>query len=386
MGRSFPAAIGLVLLLSVAVVPANAQDDLEQARARREALQADAAATAAALDVLAAEDAEIVAALEQVEGWIDIQEAKLARAELDLEQAIALEQEALERAAALELELEELRHTITEQSVNSYIEGFINDDGLLLRTRDINSVPVLRFILDESTGNTADTADLLRLASELQADAIDEAEEASQRARTIRDDIERRIVELEATRADQQRIRAEVDRRIAELENEAESLAQASADVERFIVAELARIAEEERLRAEEAARIEAEREAERIAAAQEAIDAAEAEAERVAAEEAAAEAQRVADEEAANAAAAAEDEPTPTPMRELTTRRQRRPPRSRPLCQNPSRPPSPAARLPSSGPSPERRCLATASAPILCSAPTACTLALTTTRVGATR
>lgn len=307
MRRSFPAAIGLVLLLSVAVVPANAQDDLEQARARREALQADAAATAAALDVLAAEDAEIVAALEQVEGWIDIQEAKLARAELDLEQAIALEQEALERAAALELELEELRHTITEQSVNSYIEGFINDDGLLLRTRDINSVPVLRFILDESTGNTADTADLLRLASELQADAIDEAEEASQRARTIRDDIERRIVELEATRADQQRIRAEVDRRIAELENEADSLAQASADVERFIVAELARIAEEERLRAEEAARIEAEREAERIAAAQEAIDAAEAEAERVAAEEAAAEAQRVADEEAANAAA--EDE-----------------------------------------------------------------------------
>ncbi len=268
MHRSFAAAT--VLLVLGSILPAAAQDDLGDARAQREALRAEAAATAAAIDELEAEDATIVEALEQIDAWIAVQESRLDRARQELAVKRDIEAEANARAADLEQQIVDLEAEVTAQLIEGYLEGFENNDELLLRADDINTVPILRFVLDETAGLSIAATDLLRLARDEQADAIEEAEAASADAETIAAGIEDQIVELDQSRADQERLRAEVDARIGLLEEEAAILADEDAKVTAFIRAEEERIRreEEERRRAEEEARRRAE--AERLRAEEE--------------------------------------------------------------------------------------------------------------------
>lgn len=300
MHRSFAAATALLVLGSF--LPAAAQDDLDDARAQREALRAEAAATAAAIDELEAEDATIVEALEQIDAWVAVQESRLERAQQELAVKRDIEAEANARAADLEQQIADLEAEVTAQLVEGYLEGFENNDELLLRAEDINTVPILRFVLDETAGISIAATDLLRLARSEQADAIDLAEAASADAAAIAAGIEDQIVELDRSRADQERLRAEVDARIQVLEDEAAILADEDAKVTAFIRAEEERIRreEEERRRAEEEARRRAE--AERLRAEEEARR--EAEEERLEAE------RRQAEEDAAAEDA---DEPEPT-------------------------------------------------------------------------
>ncbi len=291
-------AIAVVLGLLAAVAPLGAQTNLDQARAERQALQAQAAATAGQIDVLEAEDADIVGALADVDGWISAQEALLASAEQDLAATMAAETDERTLAAELALEIEALNAQLTAELVTGYIEGFRSDESLILSTDDMNLVPMLKFVLEESAGVSADTTDRLRTAQEMQADAIEAAEQAAADALLIRDDITVRLGELEITRSTQEQLRTEVNRRIADLEDEAAALAATDAEIEQFIRTEVARLAAEEAARVEaarlEAARIEAQRvEAERVEAARieaERVEAERTEAERVEAERAAAE------------------------------------------------------------------------------------------------
>lgn len=311
--RYLSAALALAVLSTM--LPAGAQDDIEDARAQREVIQADAAANAADIDALTAEDADLVSALADIDSWIAVQEAQLADAEQELASNLEAEVEAHARVAQLDLQIEQLSDALTEQLVNGYIAGLGGDGALILSANDINAVPVLRFVLDESSGASADATDLLRSARQLREDAIVDAEQASANQRLLLADIEQRLSGLEDNRATQDGLRAEVARRIAVLEETAAELASADAEVERFIQAELARIAAEE-----EAARLAAEAEARRVAAEEAARVAAIEEAQRAA--DAQVEADRRAAEEAAAAAEAAEaeangtadDDPEPTP------------------------------------------------------------------------
>ena len=162
MHRSFAAATALLVLGSF--LPAVAQDDLDDARAQRDALRAEAAATAAAIDELEAEDAAIVEALENIEAWIAVQESRLERAEQELAVKREVEAEANARAADLEAQIVDLEAEVTAQLVEGYVEGFENNDELLLRVEDINTVPILRFVIDEAAGSSIAATDLLRLA------------------------------------------------------------------------------------------------------------------------------------------------------------------------------------------------------------------------------
>ena len=59
-----------VLLVISTAVPLSTQESIEDARERREQIQREAAEAAAELDVLAAEDAALVEALERLDAWI----------------------------------------------------------------------------------------------------------------------------------------------------------------------------------------------------------------------------------------------------------------------------------------------------------------------------
>ncbi len=203
-----PLLAALALLTLSGMMPASAQETLEDARARRETIAEEAADNASRIDALEAEDAEIVAALEEIDTWIAIQEARLDRARQELAATVEVEAEAWARADALAARIGELQLELAAQLVDGYVQGFRNDDGLLLDTEDLNSVPLLRFVIDETSGATAATTDLLRLAQDQQADAIAEAEQARREAEDLRDEIEGRIADLEASRVVQEQLRA----------------------------------------------------------------------------------------------------------------------------------------------------------------------------------
>ena len=69
--RSRTAALLVVALVALAIIPAGAQDDrIEDAKAEREAARAEAAERASDLDPLLAEDAELEAAVEALEAHV----------------------------------------------------------------------------------------------------------------------------------------------------------------------------------------------------------------------------------------------------------------------------------------------------------------------------
>ena len=257
-----------VLLLASTVVPVSAQDTIDDARARREVVQEQAADTAAQIDELNAEDADIVEALAQIDTWVAIQASNLERAQQQLEVTRETETDANVRADALGAQVDELEARVLDQIVQSYIGGFRNNDELLLGSQDINDIPLLRFVLDESAGASVDATDLLRLAKSQQAEAIAEAEVATDEALAIEADIQDQIAVLGDSRADQERVRSEVAARVSVLEDTATTLATEDQEIAEFIRAEQERIRleEEERFRVlrEEQARREREaREAE---------------------------------------------------------------------------------------------------------------------------
>ena len=170
-----------------------------------------------------------MAALEEIEAWIAVQDSRLERARQELAVTLEIETEANTRAADLETQIVDLETQVVAQLVDGYIEGFDNNDELLLRADDINAVPILRFVLDESAGASIAATDLLRLARAEQADAILRAEQASADAAAIAEGIEVQLADLEVSRADQQRLRTEVDARIEALETEAAILADEDA-------------------------------------------------------------------------------------------------------------------------------------------------------------
>ena len=262
----------VLLLISLFVLgitlDAEAQETLEDARERRAQVQQEAAETAGEIDLLDAEDAEIVAALAEIDAWIAIQLAELDATENQLTAANEAEQEARSRADDIDGHIEALRAELTVQSINAYMTGFRTP--AVFETDDVNAVPILQFVLDESTGRTADTSDLLRVALDQQETLREEAAAAAADAEALSADIESKIAELEDSRAAQEAVRAEIDSRIAQLEADAAVLAEEDQRIAQFIRDEEARLEEERRRAAEEAARLAAEEEAARLAAEEE--------------------------------------------------------------------------------------------------------------------
>ncbi|MGI9624077.1 MAG: peptidoglycan DD-metalloendopeptidase family protein [Acidimicrobiales bacterium] len=261
MPRTLAAIISILVL--GAVLPADAQDTLDDARAQREELQREAAITAAQIDELNAEDEQIVAALAEIDAWIALQQAQLAEAEQKLQLALERQLEETTRAAALDAEIATLEALMVDQLVDGYIEGFGGSEELLLQARDINSIPILRFVIDEATGTSLATGDLLRLARSEQETAIEAADDAAAQAAALALDVDEKLAALDASRADQQRLRDEVNARIGSLEDTASVLAEEDARIADFIRAE------EERIRLEEEARRRAEEERRRQVAEQ---------------------------------------------------------------------------------------------------------------------
>lgn len=205
----------------------------------RERVREQAAELAGQLDVLAATDDEVTAAIAALDDQVEAQEADLADIEVDLDRAT----EALASAEADEgravARVEGLRTAIASFAIDSYV-GAGSDNGsdpltAMLAADDMSAATERRAYSDMAANRGADLLDELGAAREELTIARESAEEQATYIAAARLESARVLDELEQTRADKEAFQQELGIRIESMLGEVASLqeldAQLSAEI-----------------------------------------------------------------------------------------------------------------------------------------------------------
>lgn len=233
---------------------AVAQDSVDNLREAREDARRDAAEAAAAIDALAAEDAELVEALAVIDDLIALQEDKVRAATVAIRAAEDAAAVADERADQLDDQIAAIRIRLRERAVEAYIgsEAAARDE---LDTANLLESTIRRSLIDQIIGDEYELVDQLRTAVAEQEAAEAEAQAALDAAEAERRDLNDRLADLEATLKEAEELRAEVRGRVAQWQTISDEIEAADQE----IADEIRRLEEQARRAAEEQARQEAE-------------------------------------------------------------------------------------------------------------------------------
>ncbi len=257
--RRLPGATVVIVsaaLLMATVALAQNEQRIEDLRQQREQLARDAADVAMQLDALSADDAALLQALEELDDYISLQQARVqATAESILAAEIEAETAQAE-AEQHEAEIEAVKERLRQRAVEAYVQPAV--DVVEQYSTSFNETAVRIFLLELAIGNELELTDDLRTAEAqlevLHQQALDRAADAQQQRQAQ----QQQLAELESARAAAVELRAEIRARI----NEWNSLSEEIEHSDRQMENEIRRIEEEIRRREEEARRraIEEER------------------------------------------------------------------------------------------------------------------------------
>ncbi|MDG1367588.1 MAG: peptidoglycan DD-metalloendopeptidase family protein [Acidimicrobiales bacterium] len=249
IGAAVVVALGATMMQS-----AVAQDSVDNLREAREDARRDAAEAAAAIDALAAEDAELVEALAVIDDLIALQEDKVRAATVAIRAAEDAAAVADERADQLDDQIAAIRIRLRERAVEAYIgsEAAARDE---LDTANLLESTIRRSLIDQIIGDEYELVDQLRTAVAEQEAAEAEAQAALDAAEAERRDLNDRLADLEVTLKEAEELRAEVRGRVAQWQTISDEIEAADQE----IADEIRRLEEQARRAAEEQARQEAE-------------------------------------------------------------------------------------------------------------------------------
>ena len=264
--------VGTLLLIGSAAAMmgtaalAQGDDRIADIRRQREQLARDAVEVASQLDALLADDDAIIAALSELDGYIDLQLTRISAAEAAITAAEAEAGAARAEAGWLVDEIASIRERLRQRAISAYVQPSV-DTFDQLASNTLNDGAVRMFLLDLAIGNELEIADELRTAEAqlevVRRQAVARADEADRERQAQ----QQRLADLEEARLAAVELRAEIQSRISEWELVSKDIEQADEEMEQeiFRIEEEIRRAEEERRRREEEARraaIEAERRA----------------------------------------------------------------------------------------------------------------------------
>ena len=246
----------MAALLMAAAALAQGDEQIEDLRKQRERLARDAADVASQVDALVADDEALVAALEELDDYIELQQTRIAAAVAAIAAAEAEAEAARAEADWLVDEIEAIRERLRQRAIDAYVQPPV-DVVEQLSHGSINDSAVRLFLLDLAIGNELEIADELRTAEAqlevVRSRALDRAEEADRQRRVQQE----RLADLEDARAAAVELRTEIQSRIDEWELVSTEIEDADAEMGReiFRIEEEIRRAEQERLQQEEEAR-----------------------------------------------------------------------------------------------------------------------------------
>ena len=218
-------SIGLFLLMLAVftiTLPANAQTEeekerLEELKAERERIQAEAGAQAVKVDAANADFGDVVEALDAINALVDLQEARLADAEQTVRSSEAQAAEAARREAEIAEEVLTLQAEVRDLAVASFTgESGANGEDLtaLLLSDDPTEAARRRSLVEFQTGSLGDGIDRLRsLVAEAEV-VSQQRREAAAAAEEGRIEAERRRVELVASQESQMELVAAAEMRL----------------------------------------------------------------------------------------------------------------------------------------------------------------------------
>ena len=251
----------LVLVATVAQAQDGDEERLEELKAEREQIQADAAAQASLVDAATASADAVAVALDQLNAQVDLQEARLADAARAVAAAEALVALAEQRRGAVATEIRDLENTVAVLA----IEAFVGDEDAagneltdFLTSDDPSEAARRRSLVEFQTGNLADSLDrLAALSVEIELIELERLEAVAAAERFQSDVLERTALLDDAYQAQVELVLAAESRleaRLAEAEYFKEIDAEVAADIRAEEEAIAKRIREEAARRAAAAA------------------------------------------------------------------------------------------------------------------------------------
>ena len=214
--------LAMVTLAVAAPVWAQSADDLDENQEQQDQLNSQ-------LDVLQADHAELVAALEATGARVRRQEAAKREAEQRLEVARAEVRAAQAAVVEMQAEIADLGRQADEDAVDLYM----NPEPALtvMDTDDLTQATRRDALLSTIVSRHTDVLDRL---GGLQVDLVDaeaRSRDAAAAVETERAEVAARLADYQATLQEQQRLESALAGRIADVQDEADALAEEEAAI-----------------------------------------------------------------------------------------------------------------------------------------------------------
>ena len=248
--RTFRLIAALIALaaFSGGVPHSGAQDNdtIKEAKEKREDARRAQLQARIELEYVAAEDLEVVEALNAATELVNLQQAKIDAANQRLTAAAQAREQAEVALLAAGSEVELLREQTLRYAVESYVgfderqrtEAWLDADNATIAAHKVA-------LLDAVSTETFDVVDQLRAIEERRAELLADAEAARAETDEITAGLADALGELEANQARQAQLKAEVDKRRERWETALANAEQEEADLTAKIKAEEERIERE---------------------------------------------------------------------------------------------------------------------------------------------
>ena len=255
-------AVLSVLASAVGVIgapasPVSSQESISEAREDLDRVKEEKLRLQARIDLIDAEDIDVLAALNAAEELVDRQESKVAAVQQELRTTTArMRQKEIAQDWAIK-DIADIRNEAKELAVESYLRNEAQNVEALLGTEDITQGLRRLALLNIVQSNTNDLVDQVRLKEDEHSEAALELSEALQEVQQLEAELNAELAVLEAQRKERLLIKVELDVRRRGLQREYANWDQEARKLENFIrqeiyEEELRKQQEELRRRAEE--------------------------------------------------------------------------------------------------------------------------------------
>lgn len=231
--RLLSAALVALIFASVAL-PAGAESSAS-ARRRREEARRKKAQIAAQLNTLKASDSEMEKAVAALDAQVRSQQAVAAGARQALAAAEQRASAIETQLAATEKEITDLHSAVVGRAVAAYVrpqEGLIDD---LAQAKDLGEASRRQSLLQQVANHDAGVIDRLHAARQDQMEQQAAAKQARDVAAERRKQVDAKLREVEAARAEKRRLEDALDARIKEFQQQADLVAGQEAQLNELI-------------------------------------------------------------------------------------------------------------------------------------------------------
>lgn len=227
-----PARALVVVMVMALATPAFADPTPEEKRA---AAAAKKAQTAAQLDTLKANDAELEAAVKALDAGVAVQAATTDAATQALRAAESNLGSAQARLAATEARMADLRARVSEAAIRAYVHP--GGDTLLdiVRSKDLGEASRRQTLLSHVVNSERDIVDQMRSARQDEQFQKENLVEAAEVAADRRKAAAERLADLEKSRNDQVKLKNALDARIAQVTSEVAAFSREEATLSALI-------------------------------------------------------------------------------------------------------------------------------------------------------